>query len=131
MPYSPLGRQWLTGAFDAAAIGEEDGRHHFPRFTVEHLAANRPVLDTVLEVAHEADATPAQIALAWLYDKARALGLPVVPIPGTRFPERVDENLAALGVELDAGQVARLDALAARVAGGRSFDSAWVSQGRE
>lgn len=131
VPYSPLGRQWLTGLFDPAVLTAGDGRPKFPRFSPEALAANEPVLDDIRAIAAEAGVTPAQLALAWLYDKGRALGLEVVPIPGTRFPERVDENLAALDVALDAAQVARLDALAARVVAHRSFDPRWVSAGRE
>lgn len=131
VPYSPLSRQWLTGAFDPAAVGEEDGRPKFPRFAPEALAANQPVLDEVRAVAAEAGVTPGQLSLAWLHEKGRALGLPVVPIPGTRFPERVDENLAAADIRLDPEHVARLEALADRVQGHRSFDPAWVSAGRE
>ncbi|WP_309067497.1 aldo/keto reductase [Microbacterium sp.] len=131
VPYSPLSRQWLTGAFDAATLTGADGRPKFPRFAPEALAANRPILEEVLAIASEAAVTPAQLALAWLYDKGRALGLPVVPIPGTRSPERVDENLAAIDVELAPAHVARLDELAPRVVGGRSFDPQWVSAGRE
>lgn len=131
VPYSPLSRQWLTGAFDPAAMVDGDGRPKFPRFAPEALEANRPVLDEVLAVAREAGVTAAQLALAWLYDKGRALGVPVVPIPGTRFPQRVDENLAAVDVRLDPALVERLDALADRMVGHRSFDPAWVSAGRE
>ncbi|MBY0688083.1 aldo/keto reductase [Microbacterium marinilacus] len=131
VPYSPLGRQWLTGLFDPDALTESEGRPRFPRFAPDALAANRPVLDEVLRVAAEAGVSAAQVSLAWLYDKGRALGLPVVPIPGTRSPARVAENLAAVDVELSADHVARLDALAARVAGHRSFEPTWVSSGRE
>jgi len=131
VPYSPLSRQWLTGAYDASAVTPADGRPKFPRFSPHALRANAPVLEEVRAVAAEAGATPAQIALAWLYAKGEALGLPVVPIPGTRFTDRVDENLAAIEVTLDAGRLDRLDALAARVEGHRSFDPAWVSSGRE
>ncbi|WOF23169.1 aldo/keto reductase [Microbacterium betulae] len=131
VPYSPLGRQWLTGAYDPSAIAEGDGRPKFPRFADDAIAANRPLLAEVLDVAVEAGLTPAQLALAWLYDKGRAFGLPVVPIPGTRFPERVDENLAAVATQLAPELVARLDAIADRVTGHRSFDPLWVSAGRE
>ncbi|WP_345751735.1 aldo/keto reductase [Microbacterium rhizophilus] len=131
VPYSPLSRQWLTGLFDAAALTEGDGRPKFPRFAPEALAANRPVLAEVLDVARDADVTPAQLALAWLYDKGRALDLPVAPIPGTRFTERVDENLAAADIALAPEHVARLDALAGRVVGARSANPQWVSAGRE
>ena len=131
VPYSPLSRQWLTGAYDPETITEADGRPKFPRFAPDKLAANQPVLDEVLAIAAEAQITAAQLALAWLYEKGRSLGIPVVPIPGTRFPDRVDENLAAADIELSDEHVTRLDALTARVQGERSFDLAWVSQGRE
>ncbi|MER7797172.1 aldo/keto reductase [Microbacterium sp. NPDC096154] len=131
VPYSPVGRQWLTGLFDPTAMEAADGRPKFPRFAPENLAANQPLLDEVLAVADEAGVTAAQLSIAWLYDKGRALDLPVVPIPGTRFPHRVDENLTAAGITLSADHVARLDALAARVVGHRSFNPTWVSSGRE
>lgn len=131
VPYSPLSRQWLTGLFDESALTDADGRRAFPRFAPESLAANAPVLAEVRAVAADAGLTPAVLALAWLYAKGSALGLPVVPIPGTRFADRVDENLSAVGVALDPAHIARLDALASRVAGHRSFQAAWVSSGRE
>ncbi|MFT4235491.1 MAG: aldo/keto reductase [Microbacterium sp.] len=131
VPYSPLSRQWLTGAFDAAALQDGDGRPKFPRFFPENLAANEPLLDDLALIATDADVTPAQLALAWLYEKGRTLGLPVVPIPGSRFPARVDENVSAIGIRLDDEIVARLDGLAARVQGARSFDPLWVSEGKQ
>ncbi|MGW9113764.1 aldo/keto reductase [Microbacterium sp. NPDC055683] len=131
VPYSPLSRQWLTGAFDAAALGAGDGRPKFPRFAPEALVANAPVLAEVLAIAADAGLTAAQLSLAWLYDKGETLGLPVVPIPGTRYASRVDENLAAIGVALDREIVARLDGIAARITAHRSFDPLWVSDGRE
>jgi aryl-alcohol dehydrogenase-like predicted oxidoreductase len=131
VPYSPVSRGWLTGHLDPTALTGDDGRPRFPRFAPEALAANEPVLAEVLAVAEEAGLTPSQLCLAWLYDKGRALGLRVVPIPGTRRAERVTENLGAVGVTLDPTHVARLDALAERVTAGRSFDPMWVSWGRE
>lgn len=131
VPYSPLSRQWLTGHYDPAALTEGDARAKFPRFAPDVLAANAPVLDEVRAIARDAEASPAQVALAWLYAKGAQLGLPVVPIPGTRSAARVDENLAALDVPLDAATIERLDALAGRVVGHRSFDPVWVSAGRE
>ena len=131
VPYSPLGRQWLTGRFDTAALSDGDARHKFPRFAPEALTANQPILDEVLAVAREAAVSAAQLALAWIYDKGRTLGLALSPIPGSRFTERVDENLAATSIRLDAAHVARLDALAVKVVAGRSFNPQWVSVGRE
>ncbi|MFD0994809.1 aryl-alcohol dehydrogenase-like predicted oxidoreductase [Pseudoclavibacter chungangensis] len=131
VPYSPLGRQWLTGAFDEAALGADDGRRKFPRFFPEALAANRPVLAEIVAIASEAGATPAQLALAWLDARGRELGVPVVSIPGSRSIAHVDENLSALDVRLGPDVLARLDPIASRITGGRSFDPAWVSRGRE
>lgn len=131
VPYSPLSRQWLTGRFDPSTVGEGDARHKFPRFTPEALAANAPLLEEVRAVAIAAELTPAQVALAWLDAKGRELGVTVVSIPGTRFADRVDENIGAVGAVLHADLVARLDTIAARVHGQRSFDPLWVSLGRE
>jgi aryl-alcohol dehydrogenase-like predicted oxidoreductase len=71
------------------------------------------------------------LCLAWLIDKGERLGLPVVPIPGTRRPERIDENVGALSVQLDDTVITALDAIAAQVAGARSADPNWISAGRE
>ena len=70
-------------------------------------------------------------ALAWLFAQGRRLDLPVVPIPGTRRPDRLDENLGALSLELGAAQLDVLDGAASAVVGSRSADPNWVSQGRE
>jgi aryl-alcohol dehydrogenase-like predicted oxidoreductase len=89
------------------------------------------VVAAVQAVADELDATPAQVALAWLLAQGRRLGLPVVPIPGTRKRHRIDENLGALALDLTP---AHLDALAEAsdaVVGSRSADPNWVSEGRE
>lgn len=131
VPYSPLGRQWLTGRFDADAVGEGDARRKFPRFTPEALAANAPLLDEVRAAADDAGLTPAQVSLAWLDAKGREFGVVLASIPGTRSAERVDENFAAVGAMLDAEIVARLDTIADRVQGLRTFNPQWVSLGRE
>jgi aryl-alcohol dehydrogenase-like predicted oxidoreductase len=103
-----------------------------PRF-VAGFEANQRVVDVVTAVAGEVGATPAQVALAWLYAQGVRLGVPVVPIPGTRRPERVDENLGALRVRLDEDHLARLDAAVDLAEGGRNLsqDPAWISSGRE
>ncbi|SJM63989.1 Aldo-keto reductase [Gulosibacter sp. 10] len=130
--YSPLSRQWLTGRYDPTRCEEGDSRPQiFPRFAPEALRANQPVLEEVLAVARELDASPAQVALAWVHGKAAELELPVVTIPGTRLPERVDENIAALGIALQQVHLGRLEPLADRIEGSRSFDPAWISSGRE
>jgi aryl-alcohol dehydrogenase-like predicted oxidoreductase len=131
VPFSPLGRQWLTGLVDTAALPESDMRHGFPRFRPEAMAANAPALGTVLDVARECGVTPAQLALAWVYEKGRALGVRTAPIPGTRFPDRVDENVAAIGVRLEPAVMERLETVADRITGHRSAQPAWVSGQRE
>lgn len=129
VPYSPLGRGFLTGT--VSSVAEGDARQHFPRFDDKNLVANQPVAQVVAGVATDIGATSAQVALAWLLVKSRQLGLPVVPIPGTRRAERVDENLGALTVALDDAQMATLDAALESVVGARSADPIWVSSGRE
>ncbi|MGW9415692.1 aldo/keto reductase [Arthrobacter cupressi] len=131
VPYSPLGRGFLTGTVNASDLGEGDFRHRIPRFADGALDANQAVVSAVRSVAAELDATPAQVALAWLFAQGRRLDLPVVPIPGTRRPERLDENLGALSLELRAAQLHVLDGAASAVVGSRSADPNWVSQGRE
>jgi aryl-alcohol dehydrogenase-like predicted oxidoreductase len=82
-------------------------------------------------VADELDATPAQVALAWLLAQGRQLDLPVVPIPGTRKKDRIDENLGALILELTPTQLEALGEASDAVVGSRSADPSWVSEGRE
>ncbi len=136
VPYSPLGRGFLTGTVDASQLGSNDFRRNIPRFATAAAAANQGVVDAVQSVAAELSAagppaTPAQVALGWLLAKGRQLGLPVVPIPGTRKAHRIDENLGALALTFSAAQLERLDAAADAVVGSRSADPGWVSEGRE
>lgn len=131
VPYSPLGRGFLTGTVDATALGSNDFRRKIPRFAPEAADANQAVVDAVRTVAEQLDATPAQVALAWLLAQGRRLDLPVVPIPGTRKAARIDENLGALALELTPAQLEALDAASDAVVGSRSADPNWVSQGRE
>jgi aryl-alcohol dehydrogenase-like predicted oxidoreductase len=131
VPYSPLGRGFLTGTVDAAMLGSNDFRRTIPRFAEAALHANQGVVAALQAVAAELEATPAQVALAWLFAQGRQLGLPVVPIPGTRKAERIDENLAALALEFTAAQLKTLDAAADAVVGSRSADPSFVSQGCE
>jgi aryl-alcohol dehydrogenase-like predicted oxidoreductase len=104
--YSPLGRGFLTGAIRSTDdLAEDDGRRRHPRFQQEAVAANLAIVERVEAIAAEKEVTPAQLALAWVL----AQGHDVVPIPGTTKPERIDENLAALAVELSADDLRRLD----------------------
>jgi aryl-alcohol dehydrogenase-like predicted oxidoreductase len=110
VPYSPLGRGFLTGRFRAASdFGADDFRGQLPRFQEDNLAANLAIVDRVEEIAARHGATPAQVALAWTL----AQGEHVVPIPGTRRRSRLEENAAAAGLRLTADDLAELDALPA------------------
>ncbi len=119
VPFSPLGRGYLTGALRGATIAARDQRARLPRFQPDTLDANQALVDAVAEVAARYGATPAQVALAWVHGRAAALGVPVVPIPGTKRIRYLEENVGATGIELGADDVAALDALAGQVVGGR------------
>ena len=106
VPFSPLGRGFLTGTVDATTeFSQEDIRAHLPRFTVEAREANLALVDRVRAVAERTGATPGQIALAWLLAQRPSL----VPIPGTRRLSRLDENLASAELTLTADDLAELD----------------------
>lgn len=131
VPYAPLGRGFLTGCMtrDEVAGSVRAGSTRFG----EHFDANQAVIEAIRAVAERNGATPAQVALAWLYAQGTSLGIPVVPIPGTRRPERVAENAAAVSLSLPAGDLAILDEAASLVRGDRniSADASWISSGRE
>ncbi|MFI5952525.1 aldo/keto reductase [Cryptosporangium sp. NPDC051539] len=109
VPFSPLGRGFLTGAFREAAFAPDDFRARNPRFRPENLAANLAIVDAVEAVAAKYDATAAQAALAWVL----AQGEQVVPIPGTRRLSRLAENAGAAALQLRPEDLASLDALPA------------------
>jgi aryl-alcohol dehydrogenase-like predicted oxidoreductase len=115
VPYSPLGRGFLTGAVQPDALAENDLRRTNPRFSGENAARNAALVETVKSVAGKHGATPAQIALAWVLSRGEDL----VPIPGTTKPARVEENAGALRVRLDEDDLRQLDGIAERVAGDR------------
>ncbi|MFC5064510.1 aldo/keto reductase [Actinomycetospora atypica] len=132
VPYSPLGRGFLTGTITAERVADTMLSKQ-PRFA-EHFDANQRVVEVVREVAGELDATAAQVALAWVYAQGAAFGVPTVPIPGTRSAKRVVENAGAVSLTLTGEQKSRLDAAAELVQGGRNFSFAsddWISSGRE
>ena len=133
VPYSPLGRGFLTGTVTSAADLTEssDFRRNLPRFSAEALEKNLALVDVIRGIASEREATAAQIALAWLRYRADDFGVAAVPIPGTRRAARVEENLGSLDVALADDQLTRLDAAANTVSGNRFADLAWVSAGRE
>jgi aryl-alcohol dehydrogenase-like predicted oxidoreductase len=105
VPYSPLGRGYLTGKIDESTTYDStDIRSHNPRFTVEAIRANRVVIDLLEEIGKRKGTTPAQIALAWLLAQKPW----IVPIPGSRKIERLDENIGAVAIELrpdDLGEI--------------------------
>ncbi|MEU1260990.1 aldo/keto reductase [Streptomyces cellulosae] len=133
VPYSPLGRGFLTGAFKDATqdLTQDDFRRTMPRFTGENATANAALLEPVRAVAESHGATPAQIALAWVHQQAEVHGLPVVPIPGTRSPSRVDENTAATSITLTEADLAALNPIVEKVTGTRYADMSFTSAGRE
>jgi aryl-alcohol dehydrogenase-like predicted oxidoreductase len=133
VPYSPLGRGFLTGTVQSASdlASGTDFRRGMPRFSDGALAANLAVVDVIRAVADEREATAAQVALAWLRYRSDELRVAAVPIPGTRRSARVQENLDSLDVALTDDQLERLDAAGAAVSGNRFADLTWVSAGRE
>jgi aryl-alcohol dehydrogenase-like predicted oxidoreductase len=110
VPFSPLGKGFLTGTIGAAAsFGSDDFRSVVPRFSAEALQANQALIDVLNQIASDKGATPAQMALAWLLAQEPW----IVPIPGTTKLHRLDENLGAVGIELSAADLQRIaDALA-------------------
>jgi aryl-alcohol dehydrogenase-like predicted oxidoreductase len=110
VPYSPLGRGFLTGTIRSLAdLDETDFRRNNPRFEGENLVANIRIVEQVDAVASDAGITPGQVALAWLL----AQGEDIAPIPGTKRVKFLEENVAADAVTLTADQLAALDAVAA------------------
>ena len=112
VPYSPLGRGFLTGTIDASTTFDTgDIRAILPRFEAEARQANQALVDLLGRIAAAKGATPAQIALAWLLAQRPW----IVPIPGTRRLSRLEENLAAAAVELTADDLAEIEAAAAQI----------------
>ncbi len=112
VPYSPLGRGYLTGKIDeSATFAANDIRANNPRFTAEAIRANRVVVELLERIAAEKGGTPAQIALAWLLAQKPY----IVPIPGSRKLERLDENLGALNVQLTADDLGAIDSAMSQI----------------
>jgi aryl-alcohol dehydrogenase-like predicted oxidoreductase len=133
VPYSPLGRGFLTGSFANADkdLTADDFRRQQPRFTGENASANVALLDPIRTVAKAHGASLGQIALAWVQQQASVHGLPLVPIPGTRKVSRIEENTAATRIELTKAELELLEPIAAKVAGDRYADMTFTSAGRE
>lgn len=132
VPYSPLGRGFLTGAFVSAdkELTKDDFRRSQPRFTGDNATANAALLEPVRKVADAHGVTPGQIALAWVQHQAAARGIAVVPIPGTRKRSRVEENTGATRIPLTEQDLALLEPIAGQVAGARYADMTHTSAGR-
>ena len=112
VPYSPLGRGFLTGAIsEHTRFAANDFRNLLPRFTPEGLKANQTLVDTIRQIARRKGATPAQIALAWLLAQKPW----IVPIPGTTKLHRLEENLAATDVRLTREELRDIESTVARV----------------
>jgi len=116
VPFSPLGRGFLTGAFRSIQdLPEGDWRANIPRFEAEHAQANARIVEGVKAVADRLGATPAQVVLAWVL----AQGMDIVPIPGTKRRKYLDQNLDTAQLSLNERDLSELDALAALVSGDR------------
>ncbi|HEX8451116.1 MAG TPA: aldo/keto reductase [Longimicrobium sp.] len=129
VPYSPLGRGFLTGRFRTIDdLPEDDYRRHSPRFQGENFARNLELVARIEEMARTRGCTPAQLALAWVL----AQGEDMVPIPGTKRRKYLEENVGAIRVELTLDDLARIDAMAPQgvAAGTRYPESAMKALGR-
>ena len=112
VPYSPLGRGYLTGKVDeTTTFASNDIRARNPRFTQEAIKANRGVIELLERIAKQKNGTPAQIALAWLLAQKEW----IVPIPGSRKLERLDENNGAVNIELSADDLAQIDSAMSQI----------------
>jgi len=113
VPFSPLGRGFLTGKIDeTTTFGSNDNRTTLPRFTPEARRANRPLVDLLVKLGEQKRATPAQIALAWLLAQKPW----IVPIPGTTKLNRLEENIAAASIELTPDDLRSIDDAVAQIA---------------
>ncbi len=121
--YSPLGRGFLSGRFKSPdELDADDFRRHGPRFTGENLDANLELVAKVEQLAEEKGVTPAQLALAWVLAK----GEDIVPIPGTKRREYLEQNAAAADVELTPDDLARIEDELPEAAGDR-YDKAGMA----
>ena len=119
VPYSPLGRGFLTGTVDRTTFDAKDFRSKSPRFVGEAGDANQAIAETVTAIATRIGATPAQVALAWVGAQGTRLGISIVPIPGTKRAKWLEQNVGALELALDAETLSTLDGLVEQVVGAR------------
>jgi aryl-alcohol dehydrogenase-like predicted oxidoreductase len=123
VPFSPLGRGFLTGRITSATeLGEQDMRRGMPRFGDDAFDANLTSVEVVRSIADAHGARPGQVALSWLLAK----GTDVVPIPGTKRITYLEENLGAVAVSLSSDDIARLDSVTA--VGERAVDPTWINR---
>jgi aryl-alcohol dehydrogenase-like predicted oxidoreductase len=112
VPYSPLGRGFLTGRFqDRSEFSTDDFRANLPRFTQAAMNANRRIVEAIAQMANQKNCTPAQLSLAWVLSK----GLDIVAIPGTKQLRYIDENISATEIILSAQEQEQLEAATAQV----------------
>jgi aryl-alcohol dehydrogenase-like predicted oxidoreductase len=112
VPFSPLGRGFLTGTItENTQFDKEDNRGSFPRFSPENRKANRVLVDAIDAFAKKKNATPAQVALAWLLAQKPW----IVPIPGTTRLERLEENIAALALQLSPDDLREINSILAKI----------------
>lgn len=117
VPFAPLGRGLLTGKGFSATLGANDSRRSFPRFQRQNQEANAQLVSTLDALALRKGISSAQLGLAWLYARARQLDVALVPIPGTRRPARLSENVGAASVSLTDDELAAIAPLAEAVKG--------------
>jgi len=112
VPYSPLGRGFLTGKINEnTTFDSSDFRNKLPRFTPQARKANQALVDLLGKIAKRKNATPAQIALAWLLAQKPW----IVPIPGTNKLERLEENIAAVSIQLTPDDLREIDSAASKI----------------
>ncbi|MCL6216943.1 aldo/keto reductase [Zunongwangia pacifica] len=112
VPFSPLGKGFLTGTINAdVELDESDTRNRFPRFSKENRQANQPLVDLVVSIAKDKNVTPAQIALSWLLAQKPF----IVPIPGTSKLHRLQENIGAINIELTTDELNKINSALATI----------------
>jgi aryl-alcohol dehydrogenase-like predicted oxidoreductase len=119
VPYSPLGRGFLTATVDLSTLDDRDFRTRNPRFAGEAGQANLAIVEAVRGVADAKGIPPAQVALAWVYAQQERLGVKMAPIPGTKRIKWLEQNIEAMDVTLTDDELAILDPLASQTVGAR------------
>jgi aryl-alcohol dehydrogenase-like predicted oxidoreductase len=116
VPFSPLGKGFLTGKIDAnTTFDAKDFRNLVPRFTPENRQANQAIVDLINDIAQRKQASPAQIALAWVLAQQSTQNVGIVPIPGTTKLHRLQENLGAAAIEFRADELSEIDSAASKI----------------